>query len=498
MATVSVLVLLALTYVLLRGTSPGRVKTRKPLLVFCAAGMRYPMEEIAAAYRQEYGVDVQLQYGGSNTLLNQIEVVRTGDLYLAGDSSFIEAAIAKGLAAETLPLAWLRPVIVVPAANPKKIRGVDDLLRDDVRVALGNPDATAVGKKVRNVLRASSRWQALAKRVTDAGVFKPTVNDVANDVKLGSVDAGIVWNALLPQYPELRAVRVESFDRDPSHIECAVLSSAADPAAALHFARYVSAADKGLSVFKRLGYDTVDGDVWESRPTITFYAGAVTRRVLEPIIAEFEQREGVHVDTVYNGCGILTAQMRTIRDQQGKGFPDVYMACDVYYMQTVKDWFQEATNVSDTDIVLVVAKGNPRQITSLADLVDRDVRIAVGQPDQCTIGILTRRLLQHEGIYDKLRQAGKIVAEVPSSAMLVPAVITGSADVVLAYVSDTRSESARVDTVTISSPLAKAVQPFGIARSSRHKYLVRRLFATLARSRDKFESNGFRFRLENE
>ena len=39
-------------------------------------------------------------------------------------------------------------------------------------------------------------------------VSTPTVNDVANAVKLGTVDAGIVWDAVMAQYPTLDMVAV--------------------------------------------------------------------------------------------------------------------------------------------------------------------------------------------------------------------------------------------------------------------------------------------------
>ena len=44
---------------------------------------------------------------------------------------------------------------------------------------------------------------------------------------------------------------------------------------------------------------------------------------------------------------------------------------------------------------------------------------------------------------------------------------------------------------------ARLIQPFSVARSSDHKYLGRRLFAKLTQSRDKFESKGFNWRLDN-
>ncbi len=37
---------------------------QKPLLVFCAAGLKLPVEAVAREYEQTFGVQVQLQYGG--------------------------------------------------------------------------------------------------------------------------------------------------------------------------------------------------------------------------------------------------------------------------------------------------------------------------------------------------------------------------------------------------------------------------------------------------
>ncbi len=276
-----------------------------------------------------------------------------------------------------------------------------------------------------------------------------------------------------------------------------VLTSAKQPSDALHLARYLGARDKGLATFAEKGFEPTEGDVWLEEPELTFFCGSVNRRAVEPIIEEFEQREGVRVNCIYNGCGILTAQMQAIAGgEQGGGFPDTYMACDVYYLKTVEEMFQDAVNVSDTEVVIAVAKGNPKNIQSLQDLTAPGIKVSLGQPDQCTIGILTRQLLESEDVYDAVME--NVVTEVPSSAMLVPTIVTGSVDATLAFKTDTLAESDQLDVVILDSPAAKAVQPFSIARSSDHKHLARRLYRAIASSRDKFETAGFHWRLEDE
>ena len=172
------------------------------------------------------------------------------------------------------------------------------------------------------------------------------------------------------------------------------------------------------------------------------------------------------------------------------------MACDIYYLETVKKMFVDAVNVSDTDIVIVVSKGNPKDIKSVDDLLREDVRVVLGQPDQCTIGVLTERLLREKGVYERLNSE-KSVPLKASSAQLVPDILSGASDVTLAYRSDAQAEASTLEIISVDSNLAKAIQPYAIARSSDHKYLGRRLYEAIAQSRDSFESAGFNFRLDD-
>jgi molybdate transport system substrate-binding protein len=463
------------------------------LFIYCAAGMRFPMEEISDAYEKEFGVKIQIQYGGSNTLLSQLEIAKTGDLYLAADDSYIDMARDKGLLAESLELALMKPLIAVRNDNTS-VTSTESLASPQVRVALGNPEATAIGKKTRRLLTRSDHWDSINKNVTENGVFKPTVNDVANDIVLGSVDAGIIWDSTVTQYDKLRGVSTPELDAGEALVSIGVLTSALDATAALHFARYVAARDKGLLVFRKKGFRPVEGDKWADKPSLTFFIGTVNRLALEPIIREFEEREGVSVTTKYNGCGSLNFDMRTILDTNGTGFPDTYMACDTYYLNTVKEFFEPGISVSETDIVICVQKGNPKNINSLVDLARPGVRVAVGEPRACTIGILTRRLLQDADIYDVMLE-NNIKTETPTSGMLLPSVTTGAADATLAYSTDARNNLDRIEVITIESALARAIQPFSVSLQSDHKHLAHRLFDTVSRSRDKFEAVGFRWNL---
>ncbi len=476
--------------------------------LLAAAGLREPIEEIARQYEAECGVKVDIQFGGSNTLLSQIQVDRIGtpDLLLAADEYFTRQAVEKKLAIEVFDIALQHPCVVVKKDSEISIRSIEDLMVDSRRLSLGNPDQAAIGKSVRDAMRRMSNnaWERLESHVSKFGVFKPTVNEVANDVRIGSVDAGIVWNATIasPAYREsLRMIDLPEFAEQEEVVSMAVLTSSLQPTSALKFARYVAAQDRGLRVFRSHGLAVRDGDDWVEKPEVHFYCGTVSRRVVEPIVEKFQQREGITIHAVYNGCGILTGRMKTIQNQsQSLGFPDFYMACDRYYLDSVKQWFQDDVDISDVEIVMVVPKG----VTSISeprDLLKPGIRVAIGQPEQCAIGALTERLLRRDGIYDSLKQkqleASETVIEIASSAMLVPHVLTGHVDVAIAYLSDALPIQASIDVVPFEAGDNLAIQLLSVARNSRHKQLLRRFTNAIDREALEFEAKGFHFRRNN-
>ena len=97
---------------------------------------------------------------------------------------------------------------------------------------------------------------------------------------------------------------------------------------------------------------------------------------------------------------------------------------------------------------------------------------------------------------EKQRQPGEVVVEKSSSALLVPDVVTNNVDAAVAYTTDVMANRDRVDVVHVDSPLNLAIQPFSISKSSKHKYLGRRLFLRIAASPEAFQKAGFNFRLK--
>jgi len=464
---------------------PKTQQRTQALLVYCAAGIKTPVEAAARDYEREFGTPIQLQFGGSGTLLNNLKLSRRGDLFIAADASFVEIGRSNHLLAEVFPLARIAPVLVVARGNPKGIHAIADLMKPGIRLSLANPEAAAVGTLTRQALIHSGHWQALSSGAT---VFKPTVNDIANDVKLGAVDAGIVWDATAAQYPELSAMGLPELAAFSSEVSACVLTACEQPPAALHFARYLSARDRGLRRFSEQGFRPVTGDVWNPHPDVLLYSGSVNRTAIESTLQEFEKREGISITRVYNGCGILTAQIRSGQK------PDAYFACDISFMETVTNFFGPSVEIAETAMVLLVQKGNPAKINGLADLGRKGLRVGLAHEQQSALGALTARMLQREGLYETVQP--NVVVQAPTGDLLLNQLRAGGLDVALVYAANASQVRDHLDLIEIREPGALAVQPYAVGLSSGNSRLMNRLLDTLqaAQSRERFERSGFKWR----
>lgn len=240
-------------YLLLADGSSGGDDSDE-LEIYCAAVLQKPVEEVARRYEEEYGVKVRLNFGGSGQLLAKLEVA-DGDLYLPADVGYIEMAREKGLvvAGGSIPVSYLTAGIIVKQGNPKGIRMLSDLARDGVRVVIAERSA-AVGKFTHEVLEE----EGLLAAIEGGDVSKTgTVSEVAMQVELGAADAGVVWDAVMPQFRGCEFVRAVEFEKVQKYAEIGVLKSSQRGAEALKFARYLTGKDEGAVIFRKHGFDVM-------------------------------------------------------------------------------------------------------------------------------------------------------------------------------------------------------------------------------------------------
>ncbi|RJK97838.1 molybdate ABC transporter substrate-binding protein [Vallicoccus soli] len=191
---------LAAAAVLLAGC--GAQDGDEVLDVLVAASLTDVVEELAAAYEGEHpGVDVRVTSGGSPALAHQVVEGAPADVFASASARDMATVVDAGLAQEPVVLARNAVQVVVPADDPAGVRSLADLGREGVRVALCQPQVPC-GALAREALDAAG---VAVRPVTE----EPDVRATLTKVRLGEVDAGIVYRTdVLAAGDEVRGVAV--------------------------------------------------------------------------------------------------------------------------------------------------------------------------------------------------------------------------------------------------------------------------------------------------
>lgn len=462
----------------------GHSGSQAHLDIFCAAGLQKPVEAAAAAFEKETGISVSAQFGGTGTLLSQLQISKTGDLFIAADDGSLADASKRELVAEVLPVAIQTPVIAVAKGNPKGIKTLDDLLKADVKFAVANPEAASISKITRKLL--GDRWDAFAKQ---AAVMKPTVTELAADVKIGSVDAAIIWDATARMFPDLEIVSVSPLSEHQEPASAAVLTACKQPATALKFARFLAAPQRGGEIMTKFGFTPAGGDAWAFTPEVVLFSGGVNRPAIEKLIQEFADHEGISISTMFNGCGILCATMKTMGSTENPKFPDMYYACDVCFVPPVAENFPEAVMLTETQIGIAMPKGNPKNIQTLADLARPGLRIGLCNAEQSTLGYMTNAVLKSMNLVESVNKNAS--SQVPTADLLINQMRVGSLDAAVVYRVSIQHQEDHFDFIPLPGDKARAVQPFAVRKDSSYRQISQRFLAYLRKNHDKFTDVGF-------
>jgi molybdenum ABC transporter molybdate-binding protein len=474
-----------------------------PLEIYCAAAMVKTVEAVAKDYEKEYGQRVIFHPGPSQAILVQMEEAKKGDLFLPADESYIRAADKKKLIGDIKNVAAMQAVVIVRPGLKRDIKTFDDFIAAGNKMGLANPEAAAISKLIKQELQGRGLWDALeAKKPTYLGDVNEVGNSVANTE---STDVGVTWDvladALKKKKPGLQIVHLKELDAVKAQVQIAIVKATKQEDRAKRFIAYLRAKDKGAVKLKNAGYSGVDeAEEMDERRELVVYAGAMLRPALEESLQEFARREKVRITRVYNGCGILVGQM-----QVGE-MPDIYFACDTTFMDKVKDKFEHPKNVSNNQLMIVVRKGNPKDVHDLLDLAKPGLRVGIGHEHQCALGALTKETFLRTGTYAKI--AKNVVVQSPTGDFLVNQLFAAGdkgLDVVVAYRSNILPYPDKVEGIPIPNKIdgndikcATPAQPIAVAKNSKHPELSRRLmeFLQSRESKERFEKLGFGWELK--
>ena len=222
----------------------------------------------------------------------------------------------------------------------------------------------------------------------------------------------------------------------------------------------------------------------QSQPAVAVFTAASTGDVLEEIARDFETETGVKVTVNPAASSTLAVQI-----EQGAG-ADVFASADMTNMDRLKaDGFTSGTPqvFAHNKLEIVVAPGNPKHITSLADLARPDV-IYISAGPTVPAGKYAQQALQKAGVTATPRSLETDVKSVVSKIEL------GEADAGIVYATDVKAAAGKIDGVQIpDADNVVATYPLTAVKDSKNASVADQFIAYVLSSAGQAKLNSFGF-----
>lgn len=219
--------------------------------VSAAISLKEALTDIAGEYQKKTGDRVQLNFGASGILANQIEAGAPVDLFISAAIEPVEK-LSRAKLNEGGPRIVVRNrlVLIVPPGS-SDIKSWDDL-PGARRVSIGDPKVVPAGRYAAEVLRKKK----LLKKLEGKLVYGANVRQVLAYVERGEVEAGLVYSTDAEQAGKKVSViaTAETNTHEPIEYPALIVKNG-NRAAARKFLDFLFL-DSSQKIFARFGFET--------------------------------------------------------------------------------------------------------------------------------------------------------------------------------------------------------------------------------------------------
>jgi molybdate transport system substrate-binding protein len=247
------------------------------LVLYVGGNYFFAMAPLVAAFEQQHPefkgkiywetippglLEKQMEAGGTVTSGNMTWTAKP-DAYLAGLKK-VQSLIDRGMLTGTaVPYVTNTLTIMVPAGNPGHVKGLSDLARPDLHLAMPNPEFEGIARQIEASLK-SAGGEALATtvyktKVADGSTVLTHIHHRQTPLFLmqGRADAGVTWQS--------EAIFQEQIGNPITHVDIppaqnttaiyagAEVKDAAHPEAARLWLSFIHS-PTALSIFERYGF----------------------------------------------------------------------------------------------------------------------------------------------------------------------------------------------------------------------------------------------------
>ncbi|KXA98637.1 hypothetical protein AKJ39_01340 [candidate division MSBL1 archaeon SCGC-AAA259J03] len=236
------------------------------IIAFCGSASKPALEAAAESYEEKTGIEVELHFSGSGTMLSNMKMSEKGDLYIPGSPDYMVKAIEDNVVFEntTEMISYVVPAIITPENNPKNITSLEDLAGKDVEVGIGEPRSVCVGEYAVEILKVNDLFDRVKNNIK---VHAKSCSQTASLAVIGKVDAVIGWRVFHFWNPEKTEIVYINPDKIPkiAFIPAAVSKYSERRKQAAQFIEYLGSSE-GNQFFRDYGYIATENEARELAP----------------------------------------------------------------------------------------------------------------------------------------------------------------------------------------------------------------------------------------
>ena len=225
------------------------------LLVFAASSLTDSMQELAETYKEQTGVRVDLSFGASNRLVQQVSRGAPADVLITAGAQPIDRLENQGLVVKgsRRPLLTNRLVLVTRSDTSEGISSLEELAGTAGMLAIADPELAPAGRYAKEGLVYLGLWEGLQSRL----VFGANVRTTLGYVESGNVAVALVYRTDAAVSQNARVVDTLAEEtHSPIVYPVVVLVSSDKQQEASAFIEFL-ASEEVSQVFRRMGFEPV-------------------------------------------------------------------------------------------------------------------------------------------------------------------------------------------------------------------------------------------------
>lgn len=246
-----------LYFFLLMLLSGSLVKADDIPVIAAASSVKFALQDIAEAFRQDTGKNVRISYASSGNLTRQIQQGGPFQVFLSANSRYVEQLYQQQKTLDRGVVYALGRLVVLTAKNStlpldEQLAGLKQALQQDQiqHFAIANPEHAPYGVAAREVLQHQGLWDLIKPHLVQGENVAQATQFAVSGVAQASLTSYSL--ALAPQLKSNSRMQLIPQAFHQPLYQTAVLLNNADATAKLfyHFLQQ----DKARSILSRYGY----------------------------------------------------------------------------------------------------------------------------------------------------------------------------------------------------------------------------------------------------